>query len=101
MKIRKIIDDGAKKTVLITIEGSNTGFRSGGNRRGAGGCGALGQRIGPPLDLLDAVELLRKLFHLPAQKTLLSIQLVLVLHMAPIPLLQRLKPTKKKKFNSR
>lgn len=76
--------------VSITIEGSNTGFRSGGNRRGGGGGGALGQGIGPPLDLLLDVELLRQLFHFPPQEALLSIQLVLVLHMASIPLLQRL-----------
>ena len=48
-----------KNSASITIEGSNTGFRSGGNRRGGGGGGALGQGIGPPLDLLLDVKLLR------------------------------------------
>lgn len=87
-----------KKKQVGTVEGGDARFWGGrgqriGRRcagRGGRGNGALGQRVGAALELVRRLVLLAQLLHFAPQKALLPVQLVLVLRVAPVPLLQRL-----------
>lgn len=117
LKENKFDREGNKKSNLvcvITVVGSNTGFgrdgwgqrRSRGNRRRDG---AFRKGVSPSFIHLaggawagwwQLFKLLGQLLHLPSQKALLSVQLLLVLQVASVSLFQRLKYSNKKSMKN-